>query len=379
MLERLARTALLLLLIGCGKGHGEDMGMEGPPDLTAGQTDLRMAAADLRGGMPDLLAGTPDLLPPADLLSPPHDLPPPPPDLPPPPPDLPPPADMLPPPADMAMPMSDMASMNDMSMGDMAMSMSDMASTSDMAKPGSDGGTGGHIGDPCSDTPDCRSGPGPVCWKTTVLDQMGAPKTPGGYCSSTCTMDADCGAGNSCVDFGMAGQFCLRGCGDATTCRHPGYACLFYGMAGLCYPDDIYDCNPKAPMGLCTESGTMKAGGCLRQAFEDKGTCNAVCDVGAGTCPMLGGTSRQCVFYDATKDGFMDPFKGLFCVASPAMPKMAGDPCVYLNDCADGYQCDSMGGVCHQLCKKGGAPACPGMAMCADAFMTAADGPGICR
>jgi hypothetical protein len=272
-------------------------------------------------------------------------------------------------PGDMAMSMRDMAMP-----GDMAMSMRDMAMPpGDMAM-----GTGGGIGDPCTDDTGCKVGPAPKCWKNNVLNNTANPPTPNGYCSAACTADTQCGSGNRCVNLGPAGSYCLAGCGNATTCRHPGYACTYYDMAGICFSDSRLDCDPKAAMGACTEGGTGKAGGCLRQAYENKGICSASCAVGSGTCAALGGTSRQCIFLDTTVSPAMDSWKGPICVQSPATPLNAGDPCMYLNECKDGYQCDNAGGTCQQLCTKGGMPMCS-MGTCTDAFMTPATGPGICR
>jgi hypothetical protein len=74
----------------------------------------------------------------------------------------------------------------------------------------------------------------------------------------------------------------------------------------------------------------------------------------------------------------MDGWKGPICVESPATPLNPGDACSYLNQCKDGYQCDTATGTCQQLCTQGGMPMCA-MGLCINAFMTGATGPGICR
>lgn len=233
----------------------------------------------------------------------------------------------------------------------------------------------GKIGDPCTADTECSEGGTPVCWKTTVRDQMGAPATPGGYCSSTCTTDMDCGASGRCATVRGA-KYCLAGCSDSMTCRKPGYACAYYDTTGVCFPDSIFNCDPTTGMGACTEAGTGKTGGCVRGAYEAKGTCTATCTLMAGSCVALGTTARQCVYYVA---GFGDAFSGLICMAKPPMPVAPGGMCTYANDCTEGYQCDGRDRLCRQLCTKGGgAPACM-MGMCADAFGTAATGPGLCR
>jgi hypothetical protein len=254
----------------------------------------------------------------------------------------------------------------------------DMTTTTDMTMTTDGGMMGmGGIGDSCTADSDCKAGTMPSCWKANVFNNTANPATPGGYCSSACSADTDCGAGGKCVSFG-ASKACLKTCSDATTCRHPGYACSFVA-GGVCFPDTIYDCNPKTGMGTCTETGTGKSGGCLRQAFEDKGTCSATCNVGAGTCadkPM--GTKRQCIYLDASKNGFSDTYKGLICVQQMAMPKMTGASCTYLNECVDGDECSPIDGKCHVMCVKGGMPACA-MGMCSDDFASGTGGAGVCR
>ena len=96
---------------------------------------------------------------------------------------------------------------------------------------GGDGGGGstlsdGSIGSSC--TTGCDAG---LTCETTA---------PGGYCSRTCTAEADCAPAGHCYNLqGASGpvQACLRGCGDDLDCRE-GYTCQ--GDAGntICYPGD---------------------------------------------------------------------------------------------------------------------------------------------
>lgn len=189
----------------------------------------------------------------------------------------------------------------------------------------------GNIGQPCTIDIECTVGPSPKCWKNYVLNNVANPPTLGGYCSSTCTTDAQCGIGNRCVDLGPGG-FCLASCSNATTCRHPGYACSYYDTEGICFPNSRLDCDPRAATGACRERDTGKAGGCLRQAYENQGICAASCTVGPGTCTAISGYSRQCIYLDATKTTAMDIWKGAICFQSPATPHNAGDPCTLLNN-----------------------------------------------
>lgn len=306
-------------------------------------------------------------------------------------------------PASGGCPPVDMAKPGDMAMGDMAkpgdMAMGDMAKPSDMAMPpgdmaGRDMATPmfdmtrpgdmsmmvmGAVGSPCTDDMQCTGGPAPKCWKANVLNNAMNPATPGGYCSSTCMTDAQCGGGARCVDFGPGGKNCLAGCSNATTCRKPSYACRFNEGAGVCFPDSVFDCDPSTT-GACTETGTGKMGGCMRGAYENKGTCVAGCTIGAGTCAAgPSGAKRQCVYVDTTVGTYKDKWKGATCLNSPATAVMPGGACSYSDDCTDGYQCDGASGTCKQLCVSGGMPAC-GMGMCSDAFKTMpASSPGMCR
>lgn len=291
----------------------------------------------------------------------------------------------MPPPADMTVPPTDgpgPVDMTGLDAGPVDMTTPptdgprpDLATVPDLTPPSDMTGGAGAIGDPCTADAGCKKGPTPVCWKANVLNNATNPATPGGYCSSECTSDAACGAGARCVSLG-AKSYCLASCNNATTCRKPGYACAYYDTAGVCFPDPIFDCSTK--VATCTEAGTGKMGGCVRQAYEDKGTCAASCTAGTGTCASLGTTKRQCVYLDTTRPPNSDAWKGLICLESPATAVMPGGSCNFVNDCTDGYQCDGLSSTCHQICVKGGTPACT-MGMCADAFGTPATGPGLCR
>ena len=70
------------------------------------------------------------------------------------------------------------------------------------------------------------------------------------------------------------------------------------------------------------------------------------------------------------------PSKGALCYASVASPKMPGATC-FVNECTDGNQCDRVDRKCHQLCVQGVCRPAP--LACADAFMSMAMGPGLCR
>ena len=350
-------------MTGCPDDMKSSADLSGPPaDMTMVPVDMTKPPEDMAKPPGDMAGPPADMTgPPADMTGPPRDMTGPPADM------TGPPADMTGPPADMTGPPRDMAGMP----GDMSMPPTDMSMPPrDMSMPA------GGIGAPCTDDSQCMVGPSKKCWKSNVLNNMANPPTPGGYCSSGCATNADCGSGNTCVDIG-AGKYCLAGCNNATTCRNPGYACSYYGGAGVCFPDTIFDCDPKAA-GTCTEAGTGKMGGCLRGAFENKGNCSATCSVGAGACAPKDGAARQCNYVDNTNTSNRDVFKGTICLETISTTAGDGAACNFVNDCKDGFQCDKTSNTCKQLCGKGGMPACS-MGMCQDAFMTPAMGAGICR
>src|SRR5262249_49333683 len=155
-----------------------------------------------------------------------------------------------------------------------------------------------------------------------------------GYCSAMCSTDADCGPLGECVspDVGNLPNYCLARCSDATTCRHPGYAC--FSLDRVCLPDTDLDCTPTDGDGtrqaLVDPKGPRVAGGCVRQAFEDMngGRCFPTCKVATGSCQpdVVDVVTTHCVYLDTsqTPSGRMtgDKYRGLVCQADviPAVP-----------------------------------------------------------
>lgn len=63
---------------------------------------------------------------------------------------------------------------------------------------------------------------------------------PGGYCTSTCSLDSECGEGGVCVSRGPKGGMCLKTCLERSDCRD-GYGCEPHGRdlnfeARVCVP-----------------------------------------------------------------------------------------------------------------------------------------------
>lgn len=162
-----------------------------------------------------------------------------------------------------------------------------------------------------------------------------------------CTSDDQCGTGRCSTIPGEQGSFCFARCGDASTCRKPGYACLFDGNSALCYPDANLTCDPT--QGTCDTSladGTIVSGGCVRAAYENKGLCRIACQVGPKTCPPEGATPQHCVYLDLSRTSTGQPspngdkWRGPLCLRSLATPKNKDERCDYWDECADGLECN---------------------------------------
>ena len=91
-----------------------------------------------------------------------------------------------------------------------------------------------------------------------VLDQPGNLPTNSGYCTSTCTSDADCGGYGTCQTI-QSGQpkYCLRTCYLPNTCRtDQSFGCFpLTAQMGYCYPTTRLTCNPTI-IDPATKNGT---------------------------------------------------------------------------------------------------------------------------
>lgn len=249
----------------------------------------------------------------------------------------------------------------------------------------------GSIGAACQDNAACTTGPSPTCWKKNILDDPGNLPTTNGYCTSTCTMDADCGGSGTCqAVLAGAPKYCLRSCITGNTCRNSdGYACfILTKTSGYCYPSNRLSCNPTQldpSTGNGTCPGSNPASACIRRTFEDLGECRPLCTGGAAACASAGGSAQHCVYLDTTKttsgQPTRDAFKGLACFPVYADAKRPNDSCTYFDECTDGYQCNVVAGgdrKCHQLCTVGVAASCGMPETCRDAFSTGPGTAGLC-
>jgi hypothetical protein len=244
-----------------------------------------------------------------------------------------------------------------------------------------DGPGAGAIGSTCKAASDCNAGTTPTCFSKYFNNKTGNVQTRGGYCSSPCTADADCGgAGATCVDFGSDGKFCIAGCMAATDCRQ-FYACFNFG----CFPSDNLTCDSTMNNGTCTYLG--RPGGCVRQALGtgNKGECFEGCAVGVDTCaPDGNGNVRHCIVDDERTNtnpdmtSSNDKWVGPVCLFadSTITPIADGTECKFTQPdgtiahftdiCVDGDECYIQGtaaaghgfdangdNLCHKLCYLG--------------------------
>ncbi len=249
-----------------------------------------------------------------------------------------------------------------------------------------------NLGAACKMDTDCTASSGkPTCFREYLFNSVFFLPAKDGYCSSFCQVDTDCGSQGSCIDFGQIGAFCFRKCHDKATCRHPGYICQI--DADVCFPDNNFDCDPTQGDGTCQaladpDPNVPKIpGGCLRDAYEDKGHCSPICKIAIGSCKAdpMGGVTRHCAFVDSTVDlklnKTVDKWRGLICLPDQLPSVKDGNACKLFNDCREGSECDLYpggDGRCHPLCVRGGAPACKA-GTCQDTFRTGVSGVGLCE
>lgn len=229
------------------------------------------------------------------------------------------------------------------------------------------------VGATCTADADCNGGAG-LCITEAELGWTG------GYCTSGCVTDADCGPANHCGPDGL----CLQNCTDNTDCR-PDYECYD--------PDDdtVLECSPVGsgtgaigdPCSSFADCGGGQAGYCGTELSGYlNGWCSQDCAVDgdcpagshctlngfcADTCAVTNdcrGSGYEC--YDVDDDARTECFR--FANGAGAV----GDACTGLWDCAGGEfgECalpvDGWpGGYCTVLCG-GGEATCPNGTSCYD-------------
>ncbi len=203
-----------------------------------------------------------------------------------------------------------------------------------------DAGSGGtlQVGEPCTQNGQCLS------------NQCRILGFPSGYCTQSCTSNAQCGAGAVCgVDpIEGTGRICLKTCpqgGQTSGCRS-GYVCESRATAtgvAACLPG----CTSPATCGSATScDGRGFCCGAEGFACCNGSSCEAGlgCDTDGYCRPMLGDIGAAC-----TQDAQ--------CQSANCLPQQSGG----------GWT----GGVCTQSCSS--TSSCPAGSRCADAL-----NPDIC-
>ena len=234
-------------------------------------------------------------------------------------------------------------------------------------------------GKTCETDGDCATG---MCLKS-IPGSFGSPAmdAPGGYCSGSCTTNADCGEGGACSGAipSFAGSAatpgsCLKDCKTAEDCRQ-GYRCVNgLGMAPSNNPMDPIAaflgsnvCQPVPPTTkldngttgkACQNDGECGKGRCYQtegMMTYPEGYCSGSCledaDCGAGgscTLPTLGSGAGSC-YTNCQVKGDGDCRKGYRCRtngsrrqclpgAAPLGDGVTGKACTADADCGGAAQ-----------------------------------------
>jgi hypothetical protein len=257
------------------------------------------------------------------------------------------------------------------------------------------------VGGPCTLDSDCG---GAMAFCITEASQ---PGLPGGYCSASCAVDADCGSGAGCVDSG-SGFLCIATCAQDSDCRD-GYICQ-PDFSGLSVPDHMV-CAPGSPgtagavpgdpctqnsdcprAGICiTEAdGSVPGGYCITSCNLASASANSGCPAGS-TC-VAGSSGDFCVATCTDSTGcrasagyacavdFLGLDSGGATVCAPGQPTAvtAGTACTSHGDCTAGRGFCLLGfpgGYCTTVCNPAAATSeCGADEACADT----ANGSGLC-
>jgi hypothetical protein len=116
----------------------------------------------------------------------------------------------------------------------------------------------GTVGKTCTGAGDCSGGTCATDLPTHIQGMsIGTTPAPGGYCTSSCTKDEECGTGAACAgsfSFGtvvLAEGSCAVSCTTKDTCR-PGYDCII--IPNL--PMQMKTCLPDGTTPVETDAGT---------------------------------------------------------------------------------------------------------------------------
>jgi len=230
---------------------------------------------------------------------------------------------------------------------------------------------GSGAGSSCTLNSQC-TGTNPQCL-STLPSGLAAPS---GYCTSEpCVTNTDCNDTNAfCGTVGNSKtNICIGECSAANQCqlRNPDNRCYYAnGASGSCLPSGGSQCDP-----------TQNACPCIRQGFDNVGTCFTACQF-PGACP----TGQGCYYVNGAFDHPGDTQQGTLCLQTNSQGQL-GAACTYIEDCVPGLECDvymTFGSkVCKKVCRNFMLD-CPTGSICSDAFhypnfQTTAGAIGLCN
>jgi hypothetical protein len=98
----------------------------------------------------------------------------------------------------------------------------------------------GTVGQPCTQPLDCEGASCAAMLPYEGLATSDLTPAPEGYCTQPCALDAECGSGGQCINYGSEGGICLARCSDSVPCRG-GYTCFTHNrdedpLAAVCVP-----------------------------------------------------------------------------------------------------------------------------------------------
>ncbi|WP_147451060.1 MYXO-CTERM sorting domain-containing protein [Corallococcus llansteffanensis] len=222
-----------------------------------------------------------------------------------------------------------------------------------------------RVGDPCTSAGTCGAAASRCL--TEADTTSGFPPWKGGYCTESCTGNADCPLGSTCANVGTIGKRCLDECRPGTGDCRSGYTCANLPEGNAC----VADCASNAQCGsagyacrtcdhacITQQSGTRSVGEpctqtsecgtnqeCLKLNGNPQGVCTEACSVSTCTCapgntcrPAGTGGQRFC-FRDCEEGTCSSPLQctpfgeSAACLAS----------CRNSQDCPNGLACDNSG------------------------------------
>lgn len=211
----------------------------------------------------------------------------------------------------------------------------------------------------CKRDSDCPNG---MCVKALQIGSMTESRAaPGGYCTTGCTTDSECGEGGQCsVPAGSDRGMCLSSCHLQSECR-TGYVCVGGGsgtgtpIAGSCEPMQAAEqLGDRVAGRACASDGDCLGGSCastspVGAAYPGNyctGRCWADSDCGeGGGCIAPAATSSAGWCYetcsadtDCDRSGYrcmqLSPsFKGCFPAPKPLEDGTTGKACKSDDDC----------------------------------------------